>query len=83
MKFGGGGLIVIIKLSNFNRDTALMPINTHLTDVELMMTCIISTIPPGHLRPNPFVHCLIVVLLLSGTRRLDCIRPPGLKISVP
>ena len=37
MTFGGGGLIVIIKLSNFNRDTALMPINTHLTDVELMM----------------------------------------------
>ena len=35
------------------------------------------TIPPGHLRPNPFVHCLIVVLLLSGTRRLDCIRPPN------
>ena len=42
MKLGGGGLIVIMKLSNFNRDTALMPINTHPTDVELMMTCIIS-----------------------------------------
>jgi hypothetical protein len=41
------------------------------------------TIPPGHLRPNLFVHCLIVVLLLSGTRRLDCIRPLGLKIAVP
>ncbi len=25
MKLGGGGLIAIIKLSNFNRDTALMP----------------------------------------------------------
>jgi len=41
------------------------------------------TNPPGHLSLNPFVHCLIVVLLLSGTRRLDCFRPPGLKISVP
>ena len=46
MKLGGGGLIVIIKLSNFNHDTALMPINTHLTDVELMMTCIIKAISP-------------------------------------
>jgi hypothetical protein len=35
------------------------------------------------LRPNPFAHCLIVVLLLSGTRRLHCIRQPGLKIAVP
>jgi hypothetical protein len=41
------------------------------------------TNPPGHLSPNPFVHCLIVVLLLTGTRRLDCFRPPGLKIAVP
>ncbi len=41
------------------------------------------TNPPGHLSPNPFVHCLIFVSLLSGTRRLDCFRPPGLKIAVP
>jgi len=41
------------------------------------------TNPPGHLSPNPFVNCLIVMLLLSGTRRLDCFRLPGLKIAVP
>ena len=50
MKSGGGGLIVNVKLNNCNRDTSLMPINTHLTDVELMMTCISSDssdmIPP-------------------------------------
>jgi hypothetical protein len=35
------------------------------------------------LSPNLFVHCLIFVSLLSGTRRLNCFRPPGLKIAVP
>ena len=35
------------------------------------------TNPPGHLSPNPFVHCLIFVSLLSETRRTQATEMPS------